>query len=380
MSTQPGKILFGDICVDRSTRSVSRGGADLKFSTREFDALVFLIENAGTLLSHDEIIACVWSGIAVSNNSVEKIVAKLRKELGDSSSAPVYIKTVHGKGYVFIAEIKSGEISSDARALGPADFKPSKLVRYGFAGVIVLATLLFIGWDADLFFTRLRATRIISDDFSSEPMDTRRWTIRGKTASIDNGILRLRVEETDNGPRLFSRWFAFDRKKPITIRSRLRVAYSRNLKDAVYFTAFFGLQPHTSTELEDEIIDHTMFGVAYTDYDYESRWPDGSIKEVEAEGFFLTRRGGQPHMKIDYQNGNISERIEPVWDKWFDQTIVYDPQSGEMKFFIDEKLRGDFNAGPFITDIGRDELRIEVNPRGWWLYHEIDIDYIDIYQ
>jgi hypothetical protein len=132
--------------------------------------------------------------------------------------------------------------------------------------------------------------------------------------------------------------------------------------------------------LEDDIVHKTMFGVAYTDYDYGSVWPDGSLKEIEAEGFFLTRHGGQPHMKIDYQNGDISARIEPVWDKWFDQTIVYDPQSGDMKYFIDGQLKGSFNTGPFATDIGRNEMRVEIDPRGWWLYHEIDLDYIDIYQ
>lgn len=383
MSTSSKEYVFADFRLSLTRRTLEKGAEDIRLNAREFDTLAFLIDSAPRTLTHDEIIEHVWQGTSVGNNSVEKVIAGLRKALDDDPRSPRFIKTVHGRGYLFIAKVQPGAGDKDA-TVSSADSEvrngslhlPLKIaIALLVIGVIAVGVL-----NAPALLWRFRETVLLSDDFSGPAIDEERWTVEGKDVWIENGVARLQVHETDSCGRLISEYFHFDRDRPITIKSRVKVSYSRNLKDKVYFTGFFGLQPRTSLEAEDEIIHKLMFGVAYTNYDYESNWPDGTIKEQKAEGFFLTRHGGSPQMKMAYEKGDIGPRIEPVWDKWFEQVMVYDPGSGDLKYSIDGELKSEINVGPLPDDLKWESMRIEIDPRGWWLHHEIDIDDIRVTQ
>ncbi|MCG8406466.1 MAG: response regulator transcription factor [Phycisphaerales bacterium] len=96
--TYPG----GRVCLDRcEVRRDDGRRADL--SERERELLRYLVQNAGRAISRDEILSRVWllEPGTVATRTIDVHIAKLREKLGDVSSPPSVILTVHGKGYMF---------------------------------------------------------------------------------------------------------------------------------------------------------------------------------------------------------------------------------------------------------------------------------------
>jgi Tol biopolymer transport system component/DNA-binding winged helix-turn-helix (wHTH) protein len=64
-----------------------------------------LLRNPGRLIPKDEIVGSVWSDSAVSDNSLTRGIAQLRRVLGDDSREPLYILTVPTVGYRFLSKV-----------------------------------------------------------------------------------------------------------------------------------------------------------------------------------------------------------------------------------------------------------------------------------
>lgn len=93
-------MSFGDISVDKNSRTVTRGGEELNLSLREFDLLAYLLENAGKALPKEKIISDVWGSFAdVEPSTLTVHIRWLREKLEADPSDPRYIKTVRGVGY-----------------------------------------------------------------------------------------------------------------------------------------------------------------------------------------------------------------------------------------------------------------------------------------
>ncbi len=67
--------------------------------------LLCLAEHAGEVVSIDDLLTQVWSGVNVSPDSVYQAVASLRRQLGDDSKQPIYIATVPRLGYRMVAAV-----------------------------------------------------------------------------------------------------------------------------------------------------------------------------------------------------------------------------------------------------------------------------------
>ena len=69
--------------------------------------LLCLAEHAGQVISIDDLLTKVWSGVSVSPDSVYQAVASLRRLLGDDPRQPTYIATVPRLGYRMVATVSS---------------------------------------------------------------------------------------------------------------------------------------------------------------------------------------------------------------------------------------------------------------------------------
>jgi len=78
----------------------------IEFSTSEFDVLWLLVEHADEVLSREDIINELrnieYDGF---NRSIDIAVSRIRKRLHDDSSKATKIKTVWGKGYMFVTGV-----------------------------------------------------------------------------------------------------------------------------------------------------------------------------------------------------------------------------------------------------------------------------------
>jgi class 3 adenylate cyclase len=86
---------------------LSRTG-EIELRPKSFELLRYLIENAGRLISKDELVNAIWPNVIVNDDSLAQCVSDLRNALGDSDRR--IIKTVTRRGYVFTAEVSSEKV------------------------------------------------------------------------------------------------------------------------------------------------------------------------------------------------------------------------------------------------------------------------------
>ena len=93
---------YGGIEIDKEGRTVTVDGKVLELSLREFELLVYLVENENIALSRDKILNNVWNyDYYGDSRTIDSHIKKIRHKLGKRGK---YIKTMRGVGYKF--EIK----------------------------------------------------------------------------------------------------------------------------------------------------------------------------------------------------------------------------------------------------------------------------------
>ena len=96
-------LEFGSLRIDQAARSITLGGQAIDLPRVELDLLIFLANNAGKTVDRNTIYRAL-RGIDHDglDRSVDLQISHLRNKLGDNSENPTRIKTVWGKGYLFV--------------------------------------------------------------------------------------------------------------------------------------------------------------------------------------------------------------------------------------------------------------------------------------
>jgi two-component system, OmpR family, alkaline phosphatase synthesis response regulator PhoP len=93
---------FGDIRMDFRKAEITKAGAPLDLSAREFQLLRYFVEHRGATLSREELLNEVWGYNSMpSTRTVDVHVAWLRQKIEPNPRHPQFILTVHGLGYKF---------------------------------------------------------------------------------------------------------------------------------------------------------------------------------------------------------------------------------------------------------------------------------------
>ncbi|MGH9767561.1 MAG: winged helix-turn-helix domain-containing protein, partial [Blastocatellia bacterium] len=116
MNEKPLCYKFGDVRVEPQTFKVWRGGAPLPLEPKAFETLVFLINHRGRLVEKDELLDAIWKDTFVTPNALTRVIARLRRALGDDAKEAKYIETAPTRGYRFIAEVEVKIIGASAEA------------------------------------------------------------------------------------------------------------------------------------------------------------------------------------------------------------------------------------------------------------------------
>ena len=123
-------LRIGDWSVNPASGQISRGDETVRVEARTMRLLLCLAEHTGEVVSIDELLNQVWSGVIVTPDSVYQAVASLRRLLGDDPKDPTYIATVPRLGYRMVAKVDSqnGEVAAPpdpAQAGNGAELKMS---------------------------------------------------------------------------------------------------------------------------------------------------------------------------------------------------------------------------------------------------------------
>jgi two-component system KDP operon response regulator KdpE len=98
------KVIFTNdyLTIDVAERKVIVNGERLKLTPREFRLLALLVENAGRILSHQQVLESVWGWEYIDDVDYVRIyVSHLRQKIEPDPSQPRYILTEPGVGYYF---------------------------------------------------------------------------------------------------------------------------------------------------------------------------------------------------------------------------------------------------------------------------------------
>jgi DNA-binding winged helix-turn-helix (wHTH) protein len=116
------QVSFGRFRLDLGQRELLRDGVPLRLGIRAFDILCVLVAAKGGIVSKDELMARVWSGLVVEESNIHVHVSALRKALGDGATGQSLVVTVPGRGYRFVGLPPAPAI--DNRELDPLPALP----------------------------------------------------------------------------------------------------------------------------------------------------------------------------------------------------------------------------------------------------------------
>ncbi len=100
------KYRFGNCEIDVARHHLLVGKAPISIEPQVFDLLRHLAENAGRLVTHDELIDVIWQGRIVSDSAISARISAARAAIGDNGKEQACIQTVPRRGFRFVAEVR----------------------------------------------------------------------------------------------------------------------------------------------------------------------------------------------------------------------------------------------------------------------------------
>lgn len=97
--------LFNSFHLDPVNECMWRNGRRLALTRKAFAIARHLVENAGRLVTKEELLETVWPGVYVQEANLKVYIRELRRVLGDEAGRPTFIETQTGRGYRFIAPV-----------------------------------------------------------------------------------------------------------------------------------------------------------------------------------------------------------------------------------------------------------------------------------
>ncbi len=96
---------FGGFRLDTHNQRLLRDGEAITLTLKQFELLLALVENAGDVVTKDQLFEQVWKDVAVADETLTRNISWLRQKLGDGE----FIETVPKRGYRFAANVTTGD-------------------------------------------------------------------------------------------------------------------------------------------------------------------------------------------------------------------------------------------------------------------------------
>jgi len=180
-------------------------------------------------------------------------------------------------------------------------------------------------------------------------------------AKLNNGILKLEIDEVDKGPILLSKPIEIMNGNILTIKRRVKMIYANN-----HFTGGLAL-----IETKDEGLipsalnnDNTNLGNGIVLIEYVNSFEDDS------------KRPGRNVFRIlprSWEFNDNYELVEPIFNEWFEEEIIYDTTEQTITYKL--------NGKEYLVksqEMFEERLRIYMHGYGFETGHIVEIDWIEI--
>jgi DNA-binding winged helix-turn-helix (wHTH) protein/predicted ATPase len=96
---------FGPFRLDLTNECLCRGAKEIRLHPKAFGLLQCLLNHPGKMVTKQSLLETLWPGVHVTEAILSVYVAEIRKALGEDPKKPVFIETLHRRGYRFIAPV-----------------------------------------------------------------------------------------------------------------------------------------------------------------------------------------------------------------------------------------------------------------------------------
>ena len=131
---------FDNIQLDTDNFSVLDNGVPRSVEPKVFDLLVYLITHKDRVVTRQELFDQIWSDRVVTDATLSNHINTARKLTGDDGEQQKVIKTVHGRGYQFVAKLKSTPGGGMPKAESHSRIRPLYLIVL----VLLVLAVLFL--------------------------------------------------------------------------------------------------------------------------------------------------------------------------------------------------------------------------------------------
>jgi eukaryotic-like serine/threonine-protein kinase len=153
-------VSFGTFQADFVARELRKNNVKLRLQDQPFQVLALLLENAGRVVTREELRQRLWSAdtFVDFDNGLNTAINKIREALGDSAESPRFIETVPRRGYRFVAPVQ-------AALAGQAHLPPVRpaSVREGIGWLGAAAVMLVLAGVGGYFYFH-RAPKLTEKD------------------------------------------------------------------------------------------------------------------------------------------------------------------------------------------------------------------------
>ena len=133
------KHRWDDFVLDLDGFRLERGGVPLALEPKAFNLLVLLMGRPGHVFTKQEIFERLWPGTAVTDHALTRVVAQLRRVLGDEARDGRYIETVPTRGYRWLPKVETvQDVPAEFIAPVPLRRRPFPVMALGLTVAIIL--------------------------------------------------------------------------------------------------------------------------------------------------------------------------------------------------------------------------------------------------
>src|SRR5262245_7683409 len=103
----PRSFRFASFTLDLDRLCLRSAAGEVKLRPKSFEVLRYLVENAQRVVTKDEVISTVWSGVTVTEESLTRCISEVRRALGDEG--PQIVRTSPKRGYLLDVPVEAEE-------------------------------------------------------------------------------------------------------------------------------------------------------------------------------------------------------------------------------------------------------------------------------